>query len=126
VNIKAYFSWMTLFITTSTLLCCALPILLVSMGLGATVASLNYQIPALYFLAEHKLWTLGISALCLVFLAWIIWRPNQTCPTDPKLAQYCQKTKFWNQIIFGISVLIWCIGFFASFLLLPLRQFFNI
>jgi len=60
--------WMTLLITGSTLLCCALPILLVSLGLGATVASLNFNIPGLLFLAEHKVWTFSISALMLLFL----------------------------------------------------------
>jgi len=38
---SAYFGWLTLFFTTTTLVCCALPIVLVSLGLGALMASLN-------------------------------------------------------------------------------------
>ena len=123
---KAYLRWLTLFITSGTLLCCALPILLVSMGFGAVVASVNYNVPGLIFLAEHKMWTLGLSALLLIFLAWVIWRPNQTCPTDPELAKHCQTAKRWNQRIFWLSIAIWNIGFFFSVLLLPLRKFFNV
>jgi hypothetical protein len=118
----SWVKWMTLFVTSGTLLCCALPILLVSLGFGAVVASLNYNIPALTFLGEHKLWTLSLSALLLIFLAWIIWRPNQSCPTEPELAAHCLTSKHWNKRIFLLSVVIWGIGFFFSILLLPLRQ----
>lgn len=120
------FKWFALFITSGTLLCCALPILLVSLGLGAAVASLNYNIPGLLFLAEHKIWTLSLSALLLIFLAWLIWRPNQHCPTDAKLAKYCETSKKWNKRIFFLSIIIWLIGFFTSYLLLPLRIFLDI
>ena len=121
---NAYLKWLTLFVTSGTLLCCALPVVLVSMGLGAVVAGLNYNIPGLVFLAEHSIWTLYLSALLLLFLAWVIWRPNQTCPVDPDLAVYCQKTKRWNRRVFWLSVAIWGTGFFFSVLLLPLRALF--
>jgi hypothetical protein len=123
---KSYLRWLTLFVTSGTLLCCALPILLVSLGFGAVVASLNYNIPGLLFLAEHKIWTLSLSALLLVFLAWMSWRPNQTCPADPELAAYCQQARRWNMRIFWLSVMIWFIGFFFGFLLLPLRHLLDI
>ncbi|MCF6299861.1 MAG: hypothetical protein L3J52_01895 [Proteobacteria bacterium] len=122
---RSWFRWLTLFATSGALVCCALPIILVSMGFGVLVANLNYNIPGLMFLAEHKFWTLGMSALMLIFLAWIIWRPNQSCPADPKLAALCQKAKIWNQRIFWLSVFIWFIGLFFSVLLLPLRQFLD-
>ena len=123
---KSYLRWLTLFVTSGTLICCALPIILVSMGFGAIVASLNYNIPGLLFLAENKLWTLSLAALLLGILAWVIWRPNQSCPADTELAAYCQKAKKWNQKIFWASAAIWCIGFFFSFLLLPIRQLLDV
>jgi len=99
---------------------------LVTLGFGAVVASLNYNIPGLVFIAEHQAWTLAVSALFLVFLAWVIWRPNQTCPADPDLALQCQQAKKWNQRIFWLSVIIWLIGFLFSVLLLPLQQLLNL
>ena len=119
---KPYLRWLTLFVTSGTLLCCALPVLLVSMGFGAVVASLNYNLPGVMFLAEHAIWTLSLAALLLVLMACVIWRPDQACPTDPKLAAACQEAKSWNQRIFWVSVAIWGTGFFFSILLLPLRQ----
>lgn len=123
---KPSLRWLTLFITSGTLLCCALPIVLVSMGFGAAVASLNYNIPGLVFLGEHKFWTLSLSALLLLFLAWMIWRPYQSCPSDPELAAHCETTRRWNQRIFWLSITIWSTGFFFSVLLLPLRQFLDL
>jgi len=116
-----YFKWLTLFISSSTLLCCALPILLVSLGFGAAMASLNYNIPALVFIAEHQFWMLILSAGFLLFLARFIWKSQQSCPADPELAKYCQITKHWNKRVFWLSIAIWCIGFFFSVLLQPLR-----
>ena len=123
---KTKLRWLTLFITSGTLLCCALPVLLVSLGFGTVVASLNYNIPGLFFLAEHKLLALSISGLLLTFLAWVIWRPDQACPIDPKGAAACRQSKKWNKRIFWLSVGIWMIGFFFSVLLLPLRQLLNL
>lgn len=125
VENKPYLRWLTLFISSGTLLCCALPIMMVSLGFGAVVASLQYNIPGWIFLAEHKLWTMGFSAALLGLLAWMIWRPNQTCPADPALAALCQKSKIWNRRIFVLSAGIWVTGFFFSILLLPLRQLLN-
>ncbi len=123
---RPHLRWLALFFTSGTLICCALPILLVSLGFGAVVASLNFNFPALLFLAEHKARTLGISALILLLLAWIIWRPGQSCPADPALAARCNQAKTWNRRVFWLSVTIWCTGFFFSYLLLPLRLFLEI
>ena len=110
---KPYLGWLTLFVASGTLVCCVIPIVLVTLGFGAVAASLAYNIPSLVFLAEHKIWTLSLSALFLGFLAWMIWRPNQKCPTDAQLAAVCQQAKRWNQRIFWLSVVFWSIGFFS-------------
>jgi hypothetical protein len=123
---RSWLRWLALFTTSSTLLCCALPILLVSLGLGSVVASMNYNIPGMFWLAQHKYWTLALSALLLSVLAWIIWRPKQSCPTDPELARYCENSKKWNKRIFWLSVIIWCMGVFFSLVLLPLRNLLGV
>jgi len=117
-----YLLWLTLFVSGATLVCCAVPILLVTIGFGAVAASLSYNVPGLVLLAENKAWTLGLSAL---LLAWVAWRPGQTCPVDPRLAAYCEQAMSRNRRILRYSVAIWGIGFFFSYLLLPLRQLLN-
>ena len=51
---KPYLKWRTLFIASGTLLCCALPILLVTLGFGAVVASLNCTFLDCFFLRNIK------------------------------------------------------------------------
>ena len=112
---------LALFASTGTLVCCALPITLVSLGMGATVISMTSNFPFLMTLSEHKLWVFVISAL-LLFAAWFVYNRNRACPVDPELAQLCQRAQKWNRRMLWVSVVIWSIGFFAAFLALPLRQ----
>jgi mercuric ion transport protein len=58
---SAVLSYFSLFTSLSTLLCCALPSLLVLFGLGASVASLLSFFPWLVTLSKNKQWTFSIS-----------------------------------------------------------------
>ena len=116
----------TLFTTTGTLLCCALPILLVTLGLGATVAALTSAFPLLITLSEHKVWGFLVSALMLALSGWLMFRPGRACPTDRELARACNRAHRWNRRIYWSSVVIWGLGFTAASLLLPLRIWLDI
>ncbi|MCF6301019.1 MAG: hypothetical protein L3J52_07870 [Proteobacteria bacterium] len=115
-------TWLTLFSTTGTLVCCAIPIALVTMGMGATVASLVSFMPFLVTLSENKNWVFAISGVLLLLSAWMIYRPNRTCPVDSELGEICDTTHKWNKRIYWFSVVLWGIGFFAAFLALPLLK----
>lgn len=115
-------SWLTLFASTGTLVCCALPITLVTLGLGAAVASLTSSLPFLITLSQHKIWVFGFSALMLAVSGWMLYRPGRNCPTDPRTGRLCNRAQIWNRRIYWVSVGIWTIGFFAAYLALPLLQ----
>src|SRR5260370_36795854 len=53
-------SFLSLFTSLGTLLCCALPSRLVLLGLGATVASFLSSAPWLVSLSRHKLWVFAL------------------------------------------------------------------
>lgn len=114
-------SWLTLFASTGTLICCALPITLVTLGLGAAVVSLTSTFPFLIVLSQHKIWVFAFSALMLGVSGGLLYRPGRRCPTDPALGRLCNRTQVWNRRIYWTSVAIWGIGFFAAYLALPLR-----
>jgi len=114
-------TYFTLLTTTSTLLCCALPIILVTFGLGATVASMTSAFPFLITLSLYKVWFFAFSGAMLALSGWLMYRPGRSCPTDPELAAKCNSVHKWNKRIYWISIVIWLIGFFAAFLALPLR-----
>lgn len=113
-------TWLALFTTTSTLVCCALPILLVTLGLGAAVASLTSAFPFLITLSQHKGWVFALSGMMLLFSGWLLHRGGQSCPADPQLGELCRRSQRWNRRIFWLSVGIWSIGFVAAYLALPL------
>lgn len=114
-------TWLTLFAATGTLICCALPIILVTLGMGATVAALTSSMPFLITLSQHKIWVFSASAVMLALSGWIVYRPGRACPVDPELGVLCDRTQIWNRRIYWISVILWGLGFFAAFIALPLR-----
>jgi mercuric ion transport protein len=59
------FSFLSLFTSFSTLLCCALPSLFVLFGLGATVASVLSAAPWLVRLSHHKNWVFTVAGLLI-------------------------------------------------------------
>ena len=113
--------WLTLFTSMGTLVCCALPILLVSLGLGSTVAALTSGFPLLITLSEHKAWVFALSGGLLLLTGWLLYRPGRVCPTEPALNDLCTRAQRWNRRIYTSSVVIWGIGFFSAWLALPLR-----
>ena len=62
---SAVLNYFSLFTSLSTLLCCALPSLLVLFGLGASVASMLSFMPWLVTLSRHKQWTFAVSGVLI-------------------------------------------------------------
>jgi len=118
-------TWLALFTTTGTLVCCAIPITLVTLGMGATVASMVSNFPFLITLSENKPWVFGISGFLMIASGYMMYRPGRSCPTDQKLGELCNKSHIWNRRIFWFSVILWSIGFFAAFIALPLEMWLD-
>jgi len=111
--------WLVLFASSTTLVCCALPILLVSVGLGAVSASLFANVPFLVTFAQYKTWMFGASGGLLAFSAWLLFRSGRACPADPELAELCEKAQRWNIKLFWASIGIWAVGLGTAYLALP-------
>jgi len=110
-------AFLLLFASASTLLCCALPIVLVSLGMGAVVASLAGNLPWLVTLSQYKGVTFSVTAVILVLAAWALFRPGRVCPTDPALAAACNAAQTWNRRFYWVAVGLWLIGLAAAYLL---------
>lgn len=63
---SAVLSYFSLFTSLSTLLCCALPSLLVLFGLGASVGSMLSLLPWLVALSRHKVMTFSIAGILIM------------------------------------------------------------
>jgi len=117
--------WASLFASASTWICCALPILLVTVGAGAMLAGITNQFPVLIVLGAHKNWMFAISGVLLAAAAGLTWRSGQHCPTDPLLAQQCQRMQRWNKRILWVSVIVWFFGFVAAYFALPVKMYLD-
>ncbi|SMF23086.1 hypothetical protein [Pseudogulbenkiania subflava] len=113
--------WLALLSSSGTLVCCAVPILLVSIGLGATVATMTSALPLLVTLAAHKAWLFAGSAMLLALAGYATFRTGRACPADPTLAAACQRAQRLSVRLFWLSLAIWGIGFLTAYLALPIR-----
>lgn len=116
-HILPFFS---LFTSLSTIFCCALPIILVSIGMGATFASLSANFPFINIAAKYSLAIFVITAILLILSGYFIFIKPQTCPIDKKLAEICIKTKKINKIIWLFSVIIFALSVFFKYVLILL------
>jgi mercuric ion transport protein len=120
---SALLNYFSLFTSLSTLLCCALPSLLVLLGLGASVASMLSFMPWLVTLSRHKLWTFSISgtliALSFVNMYYISPRIRaKQCSADDPSA--CEETSKLSKILLWVSAGIYAVGIFVAYMLGPI------
>ncbi len=114
----SFLSGLSLFTSFGTLFCCALPTLFVILGAGAAFASLSSVFPQLDWIAEHKNYVFMFAGTMIsINLLLRFKNRNAPCPTDPKLAMSCKKTKKISNVIFYISVTFFLIGFFFAYLM---------
>lgn len=108
---------LSLFASSSTLICCALPALLISIGAGAVMAGLTAAIPGIIWLSTYKL-PLFIASGVLLSLAVILqWRQrNAPCPLDPVKAAACMRLRRLNIRLLSVSVLVYATGVFFAYL----------
>lgn len=111
-------SWVSLFTSGGTLICCALPALLVSLGAGAALAGLVGMFPQVVWLSENKAWVFGAAGVMLTIAGAMQWRARSLpCPADPALAAACTRTRRVSAFVYLFSVSLFLIGAFFAFLL---------
>ncbi|WP_225444286.1 hypothetical protein [Pseudomarimonas arenosa] len=115
-------SVVALLLSLSTLLCCALPLLLVALGFGSAVAALTSSAPWLVTLSQYKVWTFGVAAGVLGLAGYMLYRRGRSCPTEPLLADACQRAQRWSRRIWWCAVLVWCIAAVVAFAWIPLQR----
>jgi Ni/Fe-hydrogenase subunit HybB-like protein len=108
---------LTLFTSLSTLVCCALPALFVTLGAGATLAGLVSSLPQLIWFSENKIPLFIFSAIMLGIGGVMQYRARfEPCPLDPVLARACTRNRRISLWVYGISLLLFLVGLFFAFL----------
>ena len=119
-------NYFSLFSSFSTLICCALPSVLVLFGMGTTVASLLSAAPWLVSLSRHKIWTFSIAGV-LIAMSFVMTylvaprlRQGERCDADDPTT--CGEVSKVSRIILWGSAVIWSCGFFVAYLLGPILE----
>lgn len=114
---KTIFPTLSLFSSLSTLLCCALPALFVSLGAGAALVGLVSAVPQLIWLSEHKIPLFIFAGIMLTISAISHYvSRNAPCPLDPLQAKSCMRLRRISSVILYFSLTIYVIGFFFAFI----------
>lgn len=119
---ESRFMWLALASSSTTLVCCALPALLVSLGAGAVLAAVVSAVPALVWVSNHKLAVFLVAGLMLLAGGWLQRRPA-SCPADARLAAACARYKRISRGVYWMSVLLYATGVFFAFALPALMRF---
>ncbi len=110
-------SVITLLASSSTLICCAIPALLVSLGAGAALASLVAVFPQIVWISEHKEVIFAISTFLMVLGGILQWRNrNAPCPIDSALRDTCLKTRKNSLRIYWFSLVLLLVGAWFAFI----------
>jgi len=106
----------TLFATSGTLVCCAIPAVLVTLGAGAALSSLVSVFPQVVWLSEHKEALFAVSGAALALSGWIQWK-NRTapCPVDPALRDACLRTRAMSRRVYFVSIGFYIVGGWFAF-----------
>jgi len=114
---SAWLSWLSIFTSASTLVCCALPAALVAVGAGAALAGLVGAVPQLVWVSEHEaaVFTVGGAMLAIAGIAQYRAR-SAPCPGDPRLAAECTRARKLSRSVYAVSLAIFAVGFFFAFI----------
>lgn len=107
----------SLFASLSTLICCALPALLVALGMGAVVAGLVADVPGLIWLSRNKVYVFVAAGFFLLAAGLMRGRGGaKTCPIEPLKARACARMKAASFWMYWTSVVLYFSGVIVSYI----------
>lgn len=110
--------WAALAVSVGTLVCCALPALMVLLGLGTTVAAVVSAAPWLVALSQHKGWV--FLAAGVLIAGSRLYARHMTPRLTPDGAACPRSLAKATRIVWWTSVVLWASGAFVAYALAPL------
>ena len=111
-------NYLSLFFSSGTVLCCALPSLLVAIGAGAALSSFISIFPQLVILSAYKIPIFLGAFMMLLFSGMLQYEARKLpCPADNNLAELCKRSRRVSLIVYFLSVGIFIIGLLFAFIL---------
>ncbi len=98
--------------------CCALPIVLVTVGAGGAMASLVSNLPWLATMSKYKVVVFSLTALVQAYSWWQIRRVSQCSIADAKRLR-------WQRVMLRISTTMLVVSIFAAYAAYPLVRWLD-
>ncbi len=102
----------------ATLLCCAVPALLVLLGFGTTVAALVSAAPWIVVLSRNKAWVFVAAGLLILgsrlYVRFVVSKVVVDGASCPPALSRATRAAWWT------SVVVYSVGLFIAYLLGPL------
>lgn len=115
-------AFLSLFTSTGTLLCCALPAAIAAMAGGAAVGAFVTTFPWLIPLSRHKEWIFLGAGLLIVLSGMLTLRPQGRVACAITGGQGCEIAGRFTKAMFWASIAIYGIGAFVAYGLAPLLR----
>jgi hypothetical protein len=100
--------------TSGTLICCVLPAILVTLGLGSVLVSILGNFPFLISISENKNIVFAVAGSILTLNGFILWK--QRNELAPDCEGICTIKRKFSTPLFSISVLLFCLAGAITFI----------
>jgi len=115
-------SYLALFTSTGTLLCCALPSLITALAGGSALVSLLGAAPWLMTLSQYSGWIFLGAGMLIAFSAVLVFRPKGKVACSITGGKGCELAGRATKIMLWISIAFFLIGLFFAYALVPILR----
>ena len=119
-------SFLALFTSTGTLICCALPAAVAAFAGGAAVTSMISTFPWMVTLSTYKGWIFLGSGIMLLISGILVYRPKGKIACSITGGEGCDVAGRFTKGMFWSSVIIYSTGAFFAYALVPMMRFLGI
>jgi hypothetical protein len=110
-------NFLSLFASSSTLICCALPAIFVAIGAGASFASLITVFPFLIVLSQYKVYITLFALVMIAIAGYVNYKTHHMpCPADPELGRMCMQTRQKSRYLYYFSVVLFIFATIFTYL----------
>ena len=117
------FAILSLFTSSSTLICCALPALVATLAGGIAVSGMVSAFPILIPISQNKEWIFLVGGILLALNGYFVFRKDKEVSCD--LDDACGVADQFNSRMLYVSGIIYSVGAFFAFALVPILRFID-
>jgi len=119
-------SFLSLFMSSATLLCCALPAALSILAGGAAVGALLTTFPWLIPLSRYHNWIFLIAGILLLINGIFVFIPKGKIACSMTGGKGCEVAGHFSKWMFGFSIILYGIGVFFAYAYVPIVKILRI